>query len=170
MKVFVRFASLRSPTLYNWKWNEEMKKTIIFTTIIIALVGVILLQHHKLSDRTTEYVTDTITLTVTDTITLEKPTLWVKEVVRTDTLTLHSTDTIIDSVEVELPISTYVLDTIITTDSSRTHFLAFLEGFSVEVDSLSISYEKTRQETYLTHKTRSWHWGFGVALGFGWVK
>jgi hypothetical protein len=149
---------------------ETMKQTIVFLTIIIALVGVILLQHHKLSDRTTEYVNDTITLTVTDTITLEKPTLWVKEVVRTDTLTLHSTDTITDSVMVELPISTYVLDTIIATDSSKTHLKGILEGFSVEVDSISITYEKTHQEVCLTPKTRSWHWGFGVALGFGFVK
>lgn len=147
-----------------------MKKTIIFTTIIIALVGVILLQHHKLNERTTEYVTDTLTITLTDTLTLEKPILVKKEVVRTDTLTLHSTDTITDSVIVEVPINTYVLDTIITTDSSKTHLKGILEGFSVEVDSLSITYEKTHQEVCLTPKTRSWHWGFGVALGFGFVK
>lgn len=147
-----------------------MKQTIVFLTIIIALVGVILLQHHKLSDRTTEYVNDTITLTVTDTLEVVKPTLWVKEVVRTDTLTLHSTDTITDSVRVELPISTYVLDTIITTDSSETHLKGILEGFMVSVDSLSITYEKTHQEVCLTPKMRSWHWGFGVAIGFGYVR
>ena len=147
-----------------------MKQTIVFLTIIIALVGVILLQHHKLSDRTTEYVNDTITLTVTDTLEVVKPTLWVKEVVRTDTLTLHSTDTITDSVRVELPISTYLLDTIITTDSSETHLKGILEGFMVSVDSLSITTIKTHQEVCLTPKMRSWHWGFGVALGFGWVK
>lgn len=147
-----------------------MKQTIVFLTIIIALVGVIFLQHHKLNDRTTEYVNDTITLTVTDTIEVVKPTLLVKEVVRTDTITLHSTDTITDSVRVEVPINTYVLDTIITTDSSETHLNGILEGFSVKVDSLSITYEKTHQEVCLTPKMRSWHWGFGVALGFGWVK
>lgn len=147
-----------------------MKQTIVFLTIIIALVGVILLQHHKLSDRTTEYVNDTITLTVTDTLEVVKPTLWVKEVVRTDTLTLHSTDTITDSVRVEVPISTYLLDTIITTDSSETHLKGILEGFMVSVDSLSITYEKTHQEVCLTPKMRSWHWGFGVAIGFGYVR
>ena len=147
-----------------------MKKIIIFTAIIAVLLGIILLQHHKLNERTTEYVTDTLTITLTDTLTLEKPTLLVKEVVRTDTLTLHSTDTIIDSVEVKLPISTYVLDTIITTDSSKTHLKGILEGFSVSVDSLSITTIKTHQEVCLTPKTRSWHWGFGIALGFGFVK
>lgn len=146
-----------------------MKKTIVLVTII-ALVTVILLQHHKLREVEQLTVTDTITLTVTDTLEVVKPTLLVKEVVRTDTLTLHSTDTITDSVRVELPISTYVLDTIITTDSSRTHLKGILEGFSVSVDSLSITYEKTHQEVCLTPKMRSWHWGFGVALGFGWVK
>ena len=147
-----------------------MKQTIVFLTIIIALVGVILLQHHKLSDRTTEYVNDTITITLTDTLTLEKPILVKKEVVRYDTLTLTDTTTLTDTINLPVPISEYVLDTIITTDSSETHLKGILEGFMVSVDSLSITYEKTHQEVCLTPKTRSWHWGFGVALGFGWVK
>ena len=71
---------------------------------------------------------------------------------------------------VELPISSFVLDTLIKTDSTETHLMAFLEGFSVSMDSLSITTIKTRQETYLTPKTRSFHWGYGIALGFGWVK
>lgn len=146
-----------------------MKKTIVLVTTI-ALVVALILQQHKLREVEQLTVTDTITLTVTDTITLEKPTLLVKEVVRTDTLTLHSTDTITDSVRVEVPISTYVLDTIITTDSSETHLKGILEGFMVSVDSLSITYEKTHQEVCLPPKMRSWHWGFGVALGFGFVK
>lgn len=148
----------------------KMKKIIIFTTIIAVLLGIILLQQHKLNERTTEYVTDTITITLTDTITLEKPILVKKETLRIDTITLHSTDTIIDSVMVELPISSFVLDTLIKTDSTETHLKAFLEGFSVSMDSLSITTIKTHQETCLTPKTRSWHWGYGIALGIGFVK
>lgn len=147
-----------------------MKKIIVFITIIAVLIGVILLQHHKLNERKIDYVTDTITVTLTDTITFEKPILVKKETLRIDTVTLHSTDTIIDSVMVELPISSFVLDTIITTDSSKTHLKAFLEGFSVSMDSLSIHYEKTLKTPCLTPKTRSFHWGYGIALGFGWVK
>lgn len=147
-----------------------MKRIIVFTTIIAVLMGVILLQHHKLNERKIDYVTDTITITLTDTLTIKEPTLIKKEVIRTDTLLLHSTDTIIDSVMVELPISSFVLDTIITTDSTETHLKAFLEGFSVSMDSLSITTLKTHQETCLTPKTRSFHWGYGIALGFGWVK
>lgn len=147
-----------------------MKKIIVFITIIAVLLGIILLQQHKLNERTTEYVTDTLTITLTDTLTLEKPILVKKETLRIDTITLHSTDTIIDSVMVELPISSFVLDTLIKTDSTETHLKAFLEGFSVSIDSLSITTLKTHQETCLTPKTRSWHWGYGIALGFGWVK
>lgn len=148
----------------------KMKKIIVFITIIAVLLGIILLQQHKLNERTTEYVTDTLTITLTDTLTLEKPILVKKETLRIDTITLHSTDTIIDSVMVELPISSFVLDTLIKTDSTETHLKAFLEGFSVSIDSLSITTLKTHQETCLTPKTRSWHWGYGIALGFGWVK
>ena len=148
----------------------KMKKIIVFTTIIAVLIGVILLQHHKLNERKIDYVTDTITITLTDTLTIKEPTLIKKEVIRTDTLLLHSTDTIIDSVMVELPISSFVLDTIITTDSTETHLKAFLEGFSVSMDSLSITTIKTHQETCLTPKKGYWHWGYGIALGFGWVK
>ena len=148
----------------------KMKKIIIFTTIIAVLLGIILLQQHKLNERTTEYVTDTLTITLTDTINLEKPILVKKETLRIDTITLHSTDTIIDSVMVELPISSFVLDTLIKTDSTETHLKAFLEGFSVSIDSLSVTTLKTHQETCLTPKTRSWHWGYGIALGIGFVK
>lgn len=147
-----------------------MKKIIIFSSIIAVLLGIILLQHHKLNERKIDYVTDTITITITDTLTIKEPTLIKKEVIRTDTLLLHSTDTIIDSVMVELPISSFVLDTLIKTDSTETHLMAFLEGFSVSMDSLSITTLKTHQETCLTPKTRSFHWGYGIALGFGWVK
>ena len=147
-----------------------MKKIIIFTTIIAVLLGIILFQHHKLRERTTEYVTDTITLTLTDTITLEKPILVKKEVVRYDTLTLKDTTTLTDTINLPVPISEYVLDTIITTDSTETHLKAFLEGFSVSMDSLSITTIKTHQETCLTPKKGYWHWGYGIALGFGWVK
>jgi hypothetical protein len=148
----------------------KMKKIIIFTTIIAVLLGIILLQHHKLNDRTTEYVTDTITLTLTDTITLEKPILVKKEVVRYDTLTLTDTTTLTDTLTLPVPISEYVLDTIIKTDSTETHLKAFLEGFNVSMDSLSIHYEKTLKTPCLTPKTRSWHWGYGIALGIGFVK
>lgn len=148
----------------------KMKKIIIFTTIIAVLIGIIIFQHHKLRERTTEYVTDTIIVTLTDTITLEKPTLIKKEVVRHDTLTLIDTTILTDTINLPVPISKYVLDTIITTDSSETHLKAFLEGFSVSMDSLSIHYEKTLKTPCLTNKTRSWHWGYGIALGFGWVK
>ena len=147
-----------------------MKKIIIFTTIIAVLLGIILLQHHKLNERKIDYVTDTLTITLTDTLTIKEPTLIKKEVIRTDTLLLHSTDTIIDSVMVELPISSFVLDTLIKTDSTETHLKGVLRGFNVEMDSLSITTLKTHQETCLTPKTRSFHWGYGIALGFGWVK
>ena len=140
-----------------------MKKIIIFSSIIAVLLGIILLQHHKLNERKIDYVTDTITITITDTLTIKEPTLIKKEVIRTDTLLLHS-------VMVELPISSFVLDTLIKTDSTETHLMAFLEGFSVSMDSLSITTLKTHQETCLTPKTRSFHWGYGIALGFGWVK
>lgn len=148
----------------------NMKRIIVFTTIIAVLLGIILLQHHKLRERTTEYVTDTITLTLTDTITLEKPILVKKEVVRYDTLTLTDTTTLTDTLTLPVPISEYVLDTLIITDSSETHLKGVLRGFNVEMDSLSITTLKTHQETCLTPKTRSFHWGYGIAIGFGWVK
>lgn len=148
----------------------KMKKIIIFSTIIAVLLGIIIFQHHKLIERNTEYVTDTITLTLTDTITLEKPILVKKEVVRYDTLTLTDTTTLTDTLTLPVPISEYVLDTLIITDSSETHLKGVLRGFNVEMDSLSITALKTHQETCLTPKTRSFHWGYGIALGFGWVK
>ena len=147
-----------------------MKKIIIISSIIAVFIGIIIFQHHKLIERNTNYVTDTIALIITDTITLEKPILVKKEVVRYDTLTLTDTTFLTDTINLPVPISKYVLDTIIKTDSTETHLKAFLEGFSVSMDSLSITTIKTHQETCFTPKTRSWHWGYGIALGIGFVK
>lgn len=152
-----------------------MKNTIITVLLTISLILglVIFFQGRKIDHLQNNQVTDTITLTLTDTVEVVKPTLIKKDIVRYDTLTLPSDtlfvyDTLTDTVRIPVPISNYVLDTIITTDSSKTHLRGVLEGFSVSVDSLSITYEKVHQEVLKTPK--KWHWGFGFALGFGYVR
>lgn len=143
-----------------------MKQTLFIITIILLLFGVIFLQQNKINNlKQPTYVTDTVTLVEIDTVALIKPILQKREIVKYDTLTFTDTLTMTDTVTLPVPISKYTLDTVI---DSTTHFKAVLRGFGVEVDTLSIEYEKTHQEVSITPE--KWHWGFGFALGFGYVK
>ena len=148
-----------------------MKQTLFIITVILLLFGVIFLQQNKINNlKQPTYVTDTVTLVEIDTVALIKPILQKREIVKYDTLTLPSDtlllyDTITDTVRIPVPLSEYVIDTIITTDSSKTHLRGVLEGFSVSVDSLSIEYEKTRQEVIKTPK--KWSLSYGFVFGIG---
>ena len=132
---------------------------------LIALLVIQCIKVHDLSEELNTYTphTDTVTIHnwVADTI-YQTNTKYVKlPVVTHDTITNTDTITTTDSVLVEVPISTYQYDTV-TLDS--THVRAVLSGFQVKVDSLSIETKIVRQEP------RKWHWGWGMAIGYGWVK
>ena len=119
------------------------------------------------SSNTVEIITDTITLT--DTITN-----WEPEYVylsHFDTIKLPVVDTVndtiikIDSVLVQIPISTTVYDTTITDINYKTDLRAVLSGFQTSVDSVYLSTEIMQQNP----KKQPWYnrLGVGVGVGFG---
>ena len=115
------------------------------------------------STNTVETITDTIT--VTDTIAnWQYDTVYFNHY---DTLKLPVVDTIndtilkIDSVLVQIPISTTVYDTTITKTNYRTSLRAVLSGFQTSVDSLYISTEIMQQRV----KKQPWYDRLGVGVG-----
>ena len=161
-------------------------RTVITALLGLLLVGLALYAWHvttKLSslEPVTVRVTDTLTLTdwKYDTTYITKTKVETLRLL--DTLYTKDTDTLYTQVEV--PISKYVWDTLISTDSSQTQIRAVCEGFSVELDTLSIQWLKVAQTPCLGPQQPSkWYQhiapavgvgygtgGFGVFVGVGWT-
>jgi hypothetical protein len=151
-----------------------MKKETIKTILLIAVIYLLLfflVKTNRQSQVTTEkqsqpvILTDTITNVVYDTVflvnykTLKLPT--------TDTTVYHITDTMtrVDSIEVEVPISKYELDTTFSTDTTKLNIRIQNSGYAVTLDSLSYKFEYTP-----THQKTNFfrdHFRFGLCAGAG---
>ncbi len=87
----------------------------------------------------TVYVTDTITDIRLDTVYQKE--IRVEKLKSTDTLYVYrdSIYQVVDSVNVEVPISTYTVDRIFENDSSDLKIHLSLSGYNVQLDTLSYS-------------------------------
>lgn len=87
-------------------------------------------------------------------------TAWME---RVDTLPIHDT-----VVQVMIPIERKSFDTI-TADS--IHVYGSISGYKANIDTLTVE-AKTIQNNIIINQPeeRKFHWGFGIAIGFGWVK
>lgn len=149
--------------------------TRIFITSLLGLLiaGLVLYTWHlnakveQLSNLEPVQVTDTVTLTNWQYDTAYITNTKVETLRLVDTAFLSDTAWLTDSVyvQVEVPLSKYVYDTLISTDSSKTHLMAVCEGFSVTLDSLSIQYEKVHQEA--KKPIKKWYQHLAPALGVG---
>lgn len=86
-------------------------------------------------------------------------TAWME---RVDTLPIH------DTVQVMIPIERKSFDTI-TADS--IHVYGSISGYKANIDTLTVE-AKTVQNNIIINQPeeRKFHWGWGIAIGFGWVK
>lgn len=85
-------------------------------------------------------------------------TAWME---RVDTLPIH------DTVQVMIPIERKSFDTI-TADS--IHVYGSISGYKPSLDTLTVEVKTIENNIVIQEKKSGWHWGFGFALGFGWVK
>ena len=146
-----------------------MKKAVTYFASFV-IMGCLLALAWWLGRRTapagTTYVTDTVTDTLTD---------WRYDTVfRIDTrvvrLPVHDTTTLTDSlwltdsVWVEVPISRYRYDTLLTDTHSATHLTATLSGYDVRFDTLAVT---TTVEPVVIRETLPWYRRFRPSLGVG---
>ena len=161
-------------------------------TVITALLGLLLVGLALYAWHVTTKLNELLNLEpvqITDTVTLADwkydTTYITKTKVETlrllDTLYTKDTDTLY--AQVEVPISMYVWDTLLQTDSSQTQIRAVCEGFAVTLDTLSIQWLKVAQTPCLGPQQPSkWYericpavgvgygtGGFGVFVGVGWT-
>lgn len=125
-----------------------MKYTITHTAewVLLAIITTLLVftawKSYTLKEKV-EYITttDTITDFAYDTVYFSHfDTVQLPAVVINDTLIQ------VDSVYVQIPISTYQYDTVISNTNYRTSLKAVLSGFGVSVDTLCLSTEIMQQQ------------------------
>lgn len=139
---------------------------IILTVILLLLLIFTAYKSYQLK-HDIEYITVTDTITLTDTITdWNYDTMYLSHF---DTIKLPVIDTVndtiikIDSVLVQIPISTYTFDTTITDTNYRTSLKAITSGFAVTMDSLYLNTEIMPQRV----KKQPWYSNICPAVGVG---
>jgi hypothetical protein len=150
--------------------NKNIFSIILFTVLLLVAYGIgYFISANKYIKECNEKEPTVITIKepviVHDTVT----NLQYKDKYhyRTDTCYLPVVDTITDTAYVEVPIYRYTYDTI-TPDS--THLRMSLSGFNVNVDTIQAEYLKEKTTVVVQENKKDWHWGFGFAIGFGYVK
>ena len=117
------------------------------------------------STNTVDTITDTIT--VTDTIAnWQYDTVYFNHydtINTTDVVIIN--DTVNDTTYIQLPIYTYIFDTIIQDTNYKTSLRAVTSGFNVTMDSLYLSTEIIKQEPKITPK--KWYQHIAPACGVG---
>lgn len=149
-----------------------MKNTITHTAewILLAIITLLLIftmyKSYRLKGKI-ETITVTDTIILTDTITdWNYDTMYLSHF---DTIKLPVIDTVndtiikIDSVLVQIPISTYTFDTTITDTNYRTSIKAITSGFAVTMDSLYLNTELMPQRV----KKQPWYTNICPAVGVG---
>ena len=145
---------------------KDIVKAILILAVIYLLLFFLVNTNRK-SQVTTEkqsqpiILTDTIVNVEWDTVYLERYKTVKLPVV--DSTVYYITDTVtrVDSIEVEIPISKYSVDTTLVTDSTQLNLSIRTSGYEVKLDTLSYSF------TYKPTKTKKIHWFIGPSLGIG---
>ena len=112
-------------------------------------------------------ITDTLTQVVYDTVFIDHFETVKLPVV--DTTICYITDTVtrVDSIEVEVPISIYKLDTIFSTDTTSLNIRIQNSGYDIKFDSLSYRFEYTPTLNKTNFFKEHFKFGVGVSSGFG---
>lgn len=138
-----------------------MKDFLIFLAICLVVLGVGWYLGFTKSKETIEPQIIHHETTVYDTITdVQENTV---QVTHFDTvfLPVFLSDTLTDTLQAEIPISQYVFDTV----GCR----AVVSGYGVTLDTLQVE-TKIITDTIIVPQKRKWHFGFGFAIGIGYVK
>ena len=151
-----------------------MKETVKTLVIVVLFLLVVVLSvtsmkcYQKSQEKPeTVYLTDTITNVLYDTIYLERYKTVKLPVV--DTTVYYITDTVtrVDSIEVEVPISKYQLDTTFSTDTTSLNIRIQTSGFDVKLDTLSYSFTYRPTKTKTNYFKEHFKFGLGIGTGYG---
>ena len=149
--------------------NDKLKQIIFILVVIIVLLfttlSIIVTNHRtqKQPEPKTIIITDTISKVLYDTVFIDH--FVTKKLQLTDTLIIDSVK--IDSVFVEIPISTYKLDTVFQTDTTRLNLHIINSGFDVKLESLYYRLEYKPFPPVIKKKRHRFGFYIGPAVGVG---
>ena len=151
---------------------KEIVKSIFLLAVIYLLLFFLVKtnrQSQVIQDRQSQpvVITDTITNVVYDTVYLERyKTVKLRT---TDTTICYITDTVtrVDSIEVEVPISKYKLDTCFTTDTTQLNLSIRNSGYAVTLDTIFYNFKYTPRPPKTNFFKEHFKFGAGISTGFG---
>lgn len=148
----------------NWK---KILNIIFGILLILSLIfnGYEIYQYtHKRPPETIEiHLKDTITITKTDTCWRE----YIRYKTKTDTLIFYEHDSIIDTINIEIPIEHKQYDFNTQKDSLKINGTILYHGYKAEIDTINIGYNF--DYTQELPKQRKWGlcWTVGIYGGYG---
>lgn len=150
---------------------KDIIKHFVIGLVIGLIASGLMVWGYNVGKRHSTNTVDTIidTIQINDTITELKPQYITISHFDTVPMEVLVSDTIIDTLLVQIPIERYHYDSTIVDSNYTTHFSASLTGFRVNFDTLCLSTEITRQEAILVPKQRRWGVGAGLMYGTGGV-
>ena len=155
--------------------NDKLKQIIfilvativlLFTTLAIVITTHRVKRKQPVPEQKTIIISDTITNIIYDTVHIDH--FVTKKLQLTDTLYRDSVR--IDSVFVQVPISTYQLDTVFQSDSTRLNLFIQNSGYDVKLDTLYYRLQYTPTPIKLPKKNYfrdHFRFGLGVSAGYG---
>ena len=151
---------------------KEIVKAIFLLAVIYLLLFFLVntnRQSQVVSDKQLQPVilTDTIVNVVYDTVYLERYKTVKLPVV--DSTVYYITDTVVrlDSIEVEVPISKYSVDTTFFTDSTQLNLSIRTSGYEVKLDTLSYSFTYKPTKIKTNYFRDHFRFGLGIGTGYG---
>lgn len=136
-------------------------------SLVIGLVIGWLLTKHIYSPIEVGPVVISDTVTIHDTTYIEKHTKPIKPL-PPDTIWIHTYDTLVDSILVEIPIEQKEYRDTIKTDSSHIELGVKFSGYKAKIDSVGLDYHFS-VEPQVIEKKKGWGQfiGIGVGIGYG---
>ena len=147
--------------------NDKLKQLIfclVATIVILFTTLAIVVTNHrtrKQPEQKTIIISDTISKVVFDTVYIDH--FVTKKLQLTDTLYLDSVR--IDSVFVQVPISTYKLDTTFCTDTTNLNIHIQNSGFDVKLDTLYYRLQYTPTPPVIKKKRHRFGFFVGPEVG-----
>lgn len=154
---------------------KDILKHFVIGLVIGLIISGLMVWGYNVGKRHSTNTVDTITDTITHTITnWNYDTMYLS---RLDTIKLPVVDTIndtiikIDSIYVQIPINTYIYDSVINDSLYKTDLRVVVSGFNVSMDSLYLSTQimpqKVKKAPWYTNIYPAVGLGFGTGGGFG---
>lgn len=143
--------------------NKETIKYIfmIAACVVVAILSILLYRSCRHQEPQPTTVTDTIYKT--DTIHVDSVVYKYVALHHYDTALLTCIDTLIDSVQVEVPIYEYEVDTTV----NNTRLRECLYGYNVTVNGIEIETTYPEVTTTIVQQCKPKRWGLGFQAGFG---